>query len=77
MYERSEVLTGLHVYEEDCHHQVEAGGSKADSVHRRVAHQHLTVASPMRLVTHHVEERHLKQAHNDQTRPHHRVDSAI
>lgn len=60
MYECSEVLTGLHVYEEDRHHQVETGSAEADSVDRRVADQHLTVASAVRLVTHHVEERHLK-----------------
>lgn len=60
MYECSEVLTGLHVNEEHRHHQVERGSAEADSIDRRVAHQHLTVAPAVRLVTHHVEERHLK-----------------
>ena len=60
MYERPEVLTGLHVDKEDRHHQVEAGSAEADSIDRRVAHQHLTMAPAVRLVTHHVEERHLK-----------------
>lgn len=68
MYERPEVLTRLHVYEEYRHHQVETGGAKADSVDSRVADQHLTVASTMCLVTHHVEERHLKHTH---THTHH------
>lgn len=60
MYESSEVLTRLDIDEEDCHHQVETGSAKADSVDCRVAHQHLTVAPTMGLITHHVEERHLK-----------------
>lgn len=63
MYERSKVLTGLHVYEEDRHHQVETGSAEANSVDRRVTNQHLTVAPAVRLVTHHVEERHLKHTH--------------
>lgn len=73
MNEGSEVLSGLHVDEEDGHHQIEAGCAEADPVHRRVAHQHLTVAPSMRLVAHHVEERHLKHEHwffsREQDRP--------
>jgi len=61
--QRSVVLTGLHVDEEERHHQVEAGSAEADPVDRGVAHQHLTVAAAVRLVTHRVEERHLKRAH--------------
>lgn len=69
MYERSEVLTGLHVYEEDRHHQVETGRAEADSVDCRVAHEHLAVASTVCLVTHHVKERHLK--HTQTHTPYH------
>lgn len=71
MYQRSVVLTGLHVHQEDGHHQVEAGSAEADSVNRRVAHQHLAVASAVRLVAHHVEERHLEhtRARRRLTRP--------
>lgn len=61
MYERPEVLAGLDVDEEDRHHQVEAGSAEADPVDGRVAYQHLAVAAAVRLVTHHVEERHLQQ----------------
>lgn len=60
MYQRPEVLAGLHVDEEDRHHQVEAGSAEADSVDCRVANQHFAVAAAVRLVTHHVEERHLQ-----------------
>lgn len=79
MYECSEVLTGLHVDEEDRHHQVETGGAEADSVDRGVAHQHLTVASTVRLVAHHIEERHLKHEHkpNETLHPHFCPDSSI
>lgn len=63
VYQRPEVLAGLHIDEEDRHHQVEAGSAEANSVHCRVADQHFAVTAAMRLVTHHVEERHLpKQA---------------
>lgn len=61
MYERPEVLTGLDIDEEDRHHQVETGGAEADSVDCRVAHQHFAVAAAVRLVAHHVEERHLQK----------------
>lgn len=62
MDERPEVLAGLDVDEEDGHHQVEAGSAEADPVDGRVAHQHLAVAAAVRLVTHHVEERHLRHS---------------
>ena len=63
MDERPEVLTGLHVYEEDGQHQVETGSAKTHSVDRRVANKHLTVTSTVGLVTHHVKERHLDTTH--------------
>ena len=63
VYQRSEVLTGLHIYEEDRHHQVETGSAEADSVDSGVSDQHLAVTSAVRLVTHHVKERHLQHTH--------------
>ncbi len=61
MNEGSEILTRLHINEEDGHHQVETSCAETHPVDGRVAHQHPTVSSTMSLITHHVKERHLRK----------------
>lgn len=62
MDEGSEILAGLHIDEEDGHHQVETSCAETHPVDCRVAHQHLTVSSTMSLITHHIKERHLRKS---------------